>query len=151
MLFGEIFVSHRFCWIFAFPSARGRRKGHIRIFIQESRKKDNPLEAVMLQGVMAESMGFEPTNRLWRLHDFQSCSFDQLGQLSNCSNACLLYLNISKKSSPNFKKYLTVKIRLSQAETTAFRVSDLSLLNPHKTKKIEFFYKLYLVIWNNVC
>ena len=31
---------------------------------------------------MAESKGFEPSNRFRRLHDFQSCSFDQLGQLS---------------------------------------------------------------------
>ena len=31
---------------------------------------------------MAASKGFEPSNRFRRLHDFQSCSFDQLGQLS---------------------------------------------------------------------
>lgn len=31
---------------------------------------------------VAESKGFEPSNRFRRLHDFQSCSFDQLGQLS---------------------------------------------------------------------
>ena len=31
---------------------------------------------------LAESKGFEPSNRFRRLHDFQSCSFDQLGQLS---------------------------------------------------------------------
>ena len=57
--------------IFAFPSARGRRKELNGIFIWERRKKENPLEAVMLQGVMAESKGFEPSERLWRSHDFQ--------------------------------------------------------------------------------
>lgn len=31
---------------------------------------------------LAESKGFEPSKRFRRLHDFQSCSFDQLGQLS---------------------------------------------------------------------
>ena len=31
---------------------------------------------------LAESKGFEPSNSLWLLHDFQSCSFGQLGQLS---------------------------------------------------------------------
>ena len=32
--------------------------------------------------VMAESQGFEPWMRFRRIHDFQSCSFGQLGQLS---------------------------------------------------------------------
>ena len=34
---------------------------------------------------LAESKGFEPSNSFWLLHDFQSCSFDQLGQLSTVS------------------------------------------------------------------
>ena len=31
---------------------------------------------------MAERRGFEPRIRFWRIHDFQSCSFGQLGHLS---------------------------------------------------------------------
>ena len=31
---------------------------------------------------MAERWGFEPQIRFWRIHDFQSCSFGQLGHLS---------------------------------------------------------------------
>ena len=38
--------------------------------------------------IMAESKGFEPSKRFWRLHDFQSCSFDQLGQLSVSAIKC---------------------------------------------------------------
>ena len=32
--------------------------------------------------ILAESRGFEPRMRFRRIHDFQSCSFGQLGQLS---------------------------------------------------------------------
>ena len=32
-------------------------------------------------------MGFEPQIRFWRIHDFQSCSFGQLGHLSIASIA----------------------------------------------------------------
>ena len=39
-------------------------------------------------GLLAESKGFEPSKRFWRLHDFQSCSFDQLGQLSVSAIKC---------------------------------------------------------------
>ena len=31
---------------------------------------------------LAEKEGFEPSNRFWRLHDFQSCALDQLGDFS---------------------------------------------------------------------
>ena len=31
---------------------------------------------------LAERWGFEPQIRFWRIHDFQSCSFGQLGHLS---------------------------------------------------------------------
>ena len=31
---------------------------------------------------VAERQGFEPWIRFWRIHDFQSCSFGQLGHLS---------------------------------------------------------------------
>ena len=39
---------------------------------------DQPLSGLN----MAERRGFEPRIRLWRIHDFQSCSFGQLGHLS---------------------------------------------------------------------
>ena len=32
--------------------------------------------------ILAERWGFEPQIRFWRIHDFQSCSFGQLGHLS---------------------------------------------------------------------
>ena len=31
---------------------------------------------------LAEKEGFEPSNRFWRLHDFQSCALDQLRDFS---------------------------------------------------------------------
>ncbi len=31
---------------------------------------------------VAERVGFEPTVPFWSTHDFQSCTFDQLGHLS---------------------------------------------------------------------
>ena len=46
---------------------------------------------------MAESKGFEPSNRLWRLHDFQSCSFDQLGQLSVFVKCSYIILKLFQK------------------------------------------------------
>ena len=53
---------------------------------------------------LAESKGFEPSNGFWPLHDFQSCSLDQLGQLS------VLRLVIIQKSkwkiNPKIKKIL---------------------------------------------
>ena len=33
-------------------------------------------------GVVAEKEGFEPSKRFCRLHDFQSCALDQLGDFS---------------------------------------------------------------------
>ena len=50
---------------------------------------------------MAESKGFEPSNGFRPLHDFQSCSFDQLGQLSTCrrgGNACGNYNSIPDRA-----------------------------------------------------
>ena len=38
-------------------------------------------------GYLAERWGFEPQIRFWRIHDFQSCSFGQLGHLSIASIA----------------------------------------------------------------
>ena len=35
-----------------------------------------------LLNFLAERWGFEPQIRFWRIHDFQSCSFGQLGHLS---------------------------------------------------------------------
>jgi hypothetical protein len=36
-------------------------------------------------------VGFEPTAPFWGAHDFQSCSFGQLGHLSNLSNIVYYY------------------------------------------------------------
>ena len=47
---------------------------------------------------VAEKEGFEPSNRFWRLHDFQSCALDQLGDFSKTmySLARLGYYSISR-------------------------------------------------------
>ena len=37
---------------------------------------------------LAERRGFEPRIRFWRIHDFQSCSFGQLGHLSTLAVDC---------------------------------------------------------------
>ena len=42
-----------------------------------------------------------PRNGFGRLHDFQSCSFDQLGQLSTSLIALLLYITCKEKSREN--------------------------------------------------
>ncbi len=44
------------------------------------KKQKQPLKSDCF--VLAESKGFEPSNTFRALHDFQSCSFGQLGQLS---------------------------------------------------------------------
>ena len=47
-----------------------------------------------------------PRNRFGGLHDFQSCSFDQLGQLSIRSNECALKREIYYKGKPPEKQGL---------------------------------------------
>ena len=37
-----------------------------------------------VESVLAERVGFEPTVRFWRTHDFQSCSFDP-SDISPCA------------------------------------------------------------------
>ena len=53
---------------------------------------------------MAERRGFEPRIRFWRIHDFQSCSFGQLGHLSAylpphgaTANAAAMYCSAASK------------------------------------------------------
>ena len=50
---------------------------------------------------MAESKGFEPLIRLWRIHDFQSCSFGQTRTTLHRSQAVLYRNQIKKSSSGN--------------------------------------------------
>ena len=42
----------------------------------------NRPKRVWLWAQLAEKEGFEPSNRFWRLHDFQSCALVQLGDFS---------------------------------------------------------------------
>ena len=44
----------------------------------------------MVAGKVAERRGFEPRIPFWGIHDFQSCSFGQLGHLSASSSLALL-------------------------------------------------------------
>ena len=71
-------------------------------------------------GVVAEKEGFEPSKRFCRLHDFQSCALDQLGDFSiavpvllcicpcvpPCCDSVIIIAKDSRKSSPisNFFK-----------------------------------------------
>ena len=55
--------------------------------------------------IMAESKGFEPSNRFRRLHDFQSCSFDQLGQLSIDQMTRNIIYDFIQKSKQIFSYY----------------------------------------------
>ena len=51
--------------------------------------------------VMAEREGFEPSRRSSRLHDFQSCAFDQLSHLSMFSTG--LHYRLKKRSCQQFR------------------------------------------------
>ena len=101
-------TGHSFCYALFFmaeskglgslrsPSSLLRKLSYYRLFLARLRlakdyKGSNPVFTFKQKTghsfcyalfFMAESKGFEPSNRFRRLHDFQSCSFDQLGQLS---------------------------------------------------------------------
>lgn len=68
---------------------------------------------------MAESKGFEPSNRFRRLHDFQSCSFDQLGQLSIDQMTRNIIYDFIQKSKQIFSYYskfaLSAHIRIKRS------------------------------------
>ena len=49
---------------------------------------------------MAEKEGFEPSNTLWVLHDFQSCALDQLRDFS-VSVKLNSYIQFSLLTIPN--------------------------------------------------
>ena len=63
---------------------------------------------------MAEGRGFEPRIRFWRIHDFQSCSFGQLGHLSasvasrHSGDAALKYTRSAKTAASLFN-YSTMR------------------------------------------
>ena len=59
---------------------------------------------------MAESKGFEPSNRFRRLHDFQSCSFDQLGQLSIDQMTRNIIYDFIQKSKQIFSYYSKIAL-----------------------------------------
>ncbi len=50
----------------------------------------------MLQGVMAESKGFEPSNRLWRLHDFQSALFPYISRFPGLMGHFAFFVKMTK-------------------------------------------------------
>ncbi len=66
---------------------------------------------------MAERQGFEPWIRFWRIHDFQSCSFGQLGHLSVFSGC-----NQQRKSITENPRFRTIKhSRSSSASCSLLR------------------------------
>ena len=60
-------------------------------------KKSSPRKTFASMGFLAESKRFELSNGFRPLHDFQSCSLDQLGQLST-ARLFILYTARKKKS-----------------------------------------------------
>ena len=76
---------------------------------------------------LAERWGFEPQIPFWGIHDFQSCSFGQLGHLSALPIAAAKYYtedhahsqeNFSKTQEAAFKQ---VKGRQAPSRTSARR------------------------------
>lgn len=69
-------------------------------------KIKNPLVKAT-KGFVAESKRFELSNGFRPLHDFQSCSLDQLGQLSKYSSlisGTIYYTQAIKKNQDLFSK-----------------------------------------------
>ena len=64
-----------------------------------------PEKEVRPERLLAESRGFEPRRRFWRLHDFQSCSFGQLGHICKYCFDIITYQ--SKKSNNYLALFLT--------------------------------------------
>ena len=50
----------------------------------------------MFQGVMAESKGFEPSERLWRSHDFQSALFPYISRLPSLVGHFAFFVKMTK-------------------------------------------------------
>ena len=65
------------------PNPRNDRRTRSRRMPKTEKSAGKPA----LLDFLAERWGFEPQIRFWRIHDFQSCSFGQLGHLSVKSNA----------------------------------------------------------------
>ena len=64
-------------------------------------------------GYLAERWGFEPQIRFWRIHDFQSCSFGQLGHLSIASIAMRIARSEKQysKKAKKVNRFLKIIIR----------------------------------------
>ncbi len=50
----------------------------------------------MLQGVMAERKGFEPSERLWRSHDFQSALFPYISRFPGLMGHFAFFVKMTK-------------------------------------------------------
>ena len=53
---------------------------------------------------MAEKEGFEPSRRLWRLHDFQSCALDQTRRLLHITDSIIngIFLRCPSRPLPGW-------------------------------------------------
>ena len=101
------------------PSSLLRKLSYYRLLLTRLRlakdyKGSNPLlsyqkkyrvQQTLYPIFLAESKGFEPSNRFRRLHDFQSCSFDQLGQLSIDQMTRNIIYDFIQKSKQIFSYY----------------------------------------------
>ena len=73
----------------------------------------------MLQGVMAESKGFEPSERLWRSHDFQSALFPYISRLPGPVGLFAIFVKMTKASLKSlditgFSAFLRVKTQIAK-------------------------------------
>ena len=80
---------------------------------------------------LAERWGFEPQIRFWRIHDFQSCTFGQLGHLSACLQTASLSRFLSCAHSA--VKYFTPFNTNSQEKNTHCFCHFLQLAAAHRT------------------
>ena len=80
---------------------------------------------------LAERWGFEPQIRFWRIHDFQSCTFGQLGHLSACLQPALHSRFLSCAHAA--VKYFTLSNTNSQEKNTHCFCHFSQLAAEHRT------------------
>lgn len=80
---------------------------------------------------LAERWGFEPQIRFWRIHDFQSCTFGQLGHLSACLQPALHSRFLSCAHAA--VKYSTLSSTNSQEKNTHCFCHFSQLAAEHRT------------------
>ena len=89
--------------------------------------------------LLAERKGFEPLRRYQRLHDFQSCAFDQLSHLSRPTSGCRSHRR------PRYHTRFRQKCQAFLQKTCAF-LSEKRRLCAQIFYAIIVFFKTYIPI-----